>query len=77
MLRVVRETEKYRITNLFESELICIKFVEDKQDSQMDRIKFIRLGNGYTDPEIVVFYRYEDEQALEQIVNMYREQEVR
>lgn len=77
MLRVVRETEKYKITNLFESELICIKFVEDKQDRQMDRIKFIRLGNGYIDPEIVTIYRYEDEQALEQIVNMHREQEVK
>lgn len=76
MFKVAIETEKYKITNLFESELICIKFVEDKQDRQMDRIKFIRLGNGYADPEIVVFYRYEDEQALEQIVSMYREQEV-
>lgn len=77
MFKVVRETNKYRVTRLFESKIVRIVFVEDKENRELDRIKFIRCGNVYIPAERMVVYRYEDEQALEQIVNMYREQEVR
>lgn len=77
MFKVVRETSKYKVTRLFESKTVRIVFVEDRENRELDRIKFIRCGNVYIPAETMVVYRYEDEQALEQIVNMYREQEVK
>lgn len=75
MFKVTRETDSYRVTRLFESKMIRIVFLEDKRNRELDRIKFIRCGNAYMPSERMVFYRYEDEEALEQIVNMYKEQE--
>lgn len=77
MFKVVRETEKYRHIRLLDTGRMTITFIEDKVDRIYDKIRIVKLGNMFRNPEIVTVYRYEDEQALEQIVNMYREQEVR
>ncbi len=77
MFKVVRETERYRCTRLLETEKTRITFIECKEDRLLDRIKIVKLGDVFTVPEEMIIFRYEDEQLLEQIVNMYKEQEVR
>lgn len=73
MFKVVRETEEYRRTRLLETKSLKITLVEDKENNKYDEIVIVKYGYKYLAPEIITVYRYEDEQALEQIVNMYRE----
>lgn len=75
MFKVVYETEYYKRIRLYETETMRINFVEDKQDRDYDRIKIVKLGNQYMDPESVVIYRWEDEQLIENMIKIYKEME--
>lgn len=71
MYKIVYETKKYKKIRLYETETMKIDFVEDKQDRDYDKIKIVKLGNQYMDPEVIVVYRYEDEQLVEDMLNTY------
>lgn len=82
MFKVVRETEKYRHTRLLETEKTEITFVECKEDRWLDKIKIVKFSDVLTIDVLTVseemnIFRYEDEQLLEQMVKMYKEQEVK
>ena len=70
-MRVVYETENYKRTVLYESNATKIVFVQDKNNKSMDRIIVIRLGNEYVEPSSVSIYRYEDEDYINHILNLY------
>lgn len=71
MVRTVFETLNYKRVTLYETETTEIVFVECKSDNKYDRIKFVKLGNEYREPEVIVVYRYEDEQLIEGMLNTY------
>ena len=71
MVRTAFETSNYKMVILYETETTEIVFVKCKQDSTYDRIKFVKLGNEYREPEVIVVYRYEDEQLIEGMLNTY------
>lgn len=71
MVRTVFDTPNYKMVNLYETETTKIVFVKCKQDSTYDRIKFVKLGNEYREPGVIVVYRYEDEQLIEGMLNTY------
>lgn len=71
MVRTAFNTPNYKRVNLYETETTKIVFVKCKVDSTYDRIKFVKLGNEYREPEVVVVYRYEDEQLIEGMLNTY------
>lgn len=73
MYKLVYETKKYKKIRLYETETMKIDFVEDKQDRDYDRIKFVKFGNQYMDPESVVIFRWEDEQLIENMIKIYKE----
>ena len=70
-MRVVYETENYKRMVLYESNATRIVFVQDKNNKSMDRIIVIRLGNEYVEPSSVSIYRYEDEDYINHILNLY------
>lgn len=70
-MRIVYETENYKRTVLYESNAIKIIFVQDKNDRTMDRIRITRLGTKYIAPESVSIYRYEDEDYINHMLNLY------
>lgn len=74
-MRITYETKRYRKTELYSSKVSGIYFVEDKEDRAYDRIKFVRYGNEYSDPEIAIVYRYEDEQFVNHMVETFKNQE--
>lgn len=61
----------YRRVNLYETKKVKITYIECKFDKSLDKIRFVRLGNQYEDPEIITVYRYEDEQLIEDMLRMY------
>lgn len=71
MIRTVFDTPNYKRVNLYETETTKIVFVKCKSDNKYDKIKFVKLGNEYKEPEVVVVYRYEDEQLIEGMLNTY------
>lgn len=71
MLKVTRETERYRHIILYETNTTRIKLVEDKQDRAYDKICFTKFGNEYREPESISVFRYEDEQLIEDMKRMY------
>ena len=73
MLKVTRETEKYRSMVLYETNKTRIKLVEYKPDRMLDRVQFIRIANISMNgiPEIITVFRYEDEQLIEDMKRMY------
>lgn len=75
MFKVTFETESYKKIRLYEAQTMKIDFVEDKQDRDYDRIKIVKFGNQYMDPELIVIYRYEDEQLIENMIKIYKEME--
>ena len=75
MYKIVYETKKYKKIRLYETETMKIDFVEDKQDRDYDKIKIVKLGNQYMDPELIVIYRYEDEHLVENMIKIYKEME--
>ena len=75
MYKVIHETEKYKTIKLYETKTIKVLFTECKNDRMYDRIKIIKLGNIYTDAQTIVIYRYEDEQLVENMINIYKEME--
>lgn len=75
MFKVVYEAKSYKKIRLYETQTMRIDFVEDKQNRKCDRIKIVKFGNQYIDPELIVIYRYEDEQLVENMVKIYKEME--
>lgn len=75
MFKVVYETKNYKKIRLYETEIMKIDFVEDKQDREYDRINIIKLGTQCMEPETIIIYRYEDEQLIENMVKIYKEME--
>ena len=71
MLKVTRETERYRHIVLYETNTTRIKLVEDKQDRAYDKICFTKFGNKYREPESISVFRYEDEQLIEGMKRIY------
>lgn len=72
-IKVSRETEKYKVTKVYESKVFCIRFVEDKSDKTYDRVQFIKYGNEYRQPEILTIYRYEDEKSIQEVERVIEE----
>lgn len=72
MATVRRESSCYRWTDLLETERCLIQFVEDKrQGREYDKIKVIKLGiNGMTG-ECINIFRYEDEDAVNDMLKRY------
>lgn len=75
MLEVRRETKNHKTYQLYESKMLCVQFVQCKENKEYDRVKFIRYGDRYNDSEITVIYRYEDRQLFDDISRMYKELE--
>lgn len=71
-MRIVYETENYKRTVLYESNATKIVFVQDKNDRTMDRISITRLGTIYINPKTVTIYRYEDEDYINHMLNLYK-----
>lgn len=71
MVRTVFETLNYKGVNLYETETIKIVFVKCIPDNKYDKIKFVKLGNEYREPEVIIVFRYEDEQLIEGMLNTY------
>ena len=70
-MRIVYETENYKRTVLYESNATKIVFVQDKNDRTMDRIIVISLGNRYVEPRSISIYRYEDEDYINHMLDLY------
>lgn len=70
-MRVVHETENYKRTILYESNATRITFVQDKNNKSMDRIIVTRLGNRYAEPMPISIYRYEDEDYINHMLELY------
>ena len=70
-MKEVSNTNKYRRVNLYETRKVKITYTECKFDRSLDRIRFVKLGDQYEDPEIITVYRYEDEQLIEDMLKMY------
>lgn len=71
MLEVKCETKNYKTYQLYESKMLCVQFVQYKEDKEHDRVRFIRYGDRYNESEITVIYRYEDRQLFDDIFRMY------
>lgn len=71
MLKVTRETERYRHIVLYETNTTRIKLVEDKKDRAYDKICFTKFGNEYREPESISVFRYEDELLIREMTKMY------
>ena len=71
MVRTVFDTSNYKRVNLYETETTEIVFVKCKANNRYDRIRFVKFGNEYREPEVIVVYRYEDEQLIEGMLNTY------
>lgn len=71
MLKVTRETSDFRQITLFETKMLRIILVECKYDKSLDNVKFIRLGTLTTEPEKTVIYRWQDEEAIDDILRRY------
>lgn len=75
MFRVERETSRYKVVVLYETEQTLIVFVEQKNNNNYDRIRIVRYGDRYSDPQEVIIFRYEDEQFVNHMVETFRNQE--
>lgn len=71
MARIMYDTEKCKAVALYETESFRISFHHNKQNREMDNIKFVKLGTEYSDPVISWIYRYEGEQVINDILKMY------
>lgn len=71
MLKVTRETSDFRQITLFETKMLRIIFVECKYDKSLDNVKFIGLGTLTTEPEKTVIYRWQDEEAVNDMLRRY------
>lgn len=70
-MKVFCETKNYKYVMLYESNETKIVFVQDKNDRMMDRISIIRLGTEYITPKTVIIYRYEDEDYINHMLDLY------
>lgn len=75
MYKVVYETKNIKKIKLYETQIMKIEFMEDKQDRDYDKIKIVKFGNQYMDPELIAIYRYEDEHLVENMIKIYKEME--
>ena len=71
MVRTVSDTSSYKRVNLYETETTKVVFLKCKTDNEFDRIKFVKLGNEYREPQVIIVYKYEDEQLIEGMLNIY------
>lgn len=71
MVKTINETINYKRVLLYESKVTRIVFVQNKNDRMMDGISIIRLGTEYNAPKSVNIYRYEDENYINHMLNLY------
>lgn len=70
-MRTISDTKIFKKVVLHETEQFKIEYVKDKQNSPMDRIRFVKLGNIYTEPQIICIWRYEDEETINNMLSLY------
>lgn len=70
-MRVISDTKIFKKVVLHETKQFKIEYVKDKQNSLMDRIRFVKLGNTYTEPQIICIWRYEDEETINSMLSLY------
>lgn len=70
-MRIKYDTKNYKRVVLQETEQFKMVYVQDKQNPQMDKIRFIKLGNTYTEPQIICIWRYEDEETINSMLSLY------
>lgn len=70
-MRIVRDTRTYKRVVLYETKQTKIVYVQDKGNPTMDRIRFIKLGNMYTESQVVCIWRYEDEETINSMLSLY------
>lgn len=71
MAKVVRETEKFIWITLLDTKTFRISLVIDKEDRAYDKIRFLQKGTQTIEPEMIVVFRYEDEQLIESMMETY------
>lgn len=71
MAKVVRETEKFILITLLDTETFRISLIIDKEDRAYDKIRFLRKGTGIRESEAIIVFRYEDEQLIESMMETY------
>lgn len=69
----VRESKNFKSVVLHETEQFKIEYVNDKQNSSMDKIRFVKLGSVSmnTNPQIICIWRYEDEETINHMLSLY------
>lgn len=69
----VRESKNFKSVVLHETEQFKIEYVNDKQNSSMDKIRFVKLGSVSmnTNPQIICIWRYEDEETINNMLSLY------
>lgn len=67
----VRESKIFKSVVLHETEQTRIEYVKDKLKPSMDKIRFVKLGNIYTEPQIICIWRYEDEETINSMLSLY------
>lgn len=70
-MRTISDTKIFKKVVLHETEQFKIEYVKVKRKSLMDRIRFVKLGNTYTEPQIICIWRYEDEETINSILSLY------
>ena len=70
-MRIKYDTKNYKRVVLQETEQFKMVYVQNKQNPQMDKIRFIKLGNTYTDSQVICIYRYEDEETINNMLSLY------
>lgn len=71
MAEIVRETKKFIWITLLDTKTFCISLVIDKEDRAYDKIRFLQKGTQTIEPEMIVVFRYEDEQLIESMMETY------
>lgn len=70
-MRVISDTKNFKRVVLYETEQFKIVYVKDKQNLPMDRIRFVKFGNTYTEPQIICIWRYENEETINSMLSLY------
>lgn len=70
-MRTISDTKIFKKVVLHETEQFKIEYVKVKRKSLMDRIRFVKLGNTYTEPQIICIWRYEDEETINSMLSLY------
>lgn len=70
-MKVFCETKNYKYVMLYKSNATMIYFAHNKNNRMLDRISITRLGTEYIEPKSVSICRYEDEDYINRMLNLY------